>query len=156
MISVLIDETLKVQDYTSLFVNISQQVFTYLEFHEEVDLSINLMNDAAIQALNRQYRQLDRPTDVLSFESDEMDPETGIRYLGDIAISYNRAHAQAEEAGHPVENELQLLIIHGILHLVGFDHDSLEAKKTMWTKQAQILDHLKIKLNKISGDEPDA
>lgn len=156
MITVLIDEELKSKDYTDLFTDTCLRTFTFLQVRDEVDLSINLMDDESIHVLNRQFRQVDRPTDVLSFESDESDPETGRRYLGDIAISYERALAQSEEAGHPVECELQLLLIHGILHLLGFDHDLPDKKKIMWDKQAQLLDYLNVCIKKISGDEPDA
>ena len=106
---------------------------------ENVDLSIVLTDDANVQTLNRDYRGYDKPTDVLSFEAHEKDPETGILYLGDIIISLERASAQAERGGHPLIAETQLLVVHGVLHLLGHDHAEPEEKAKMWQHQAQIL-----------------
>lgn len=156
MITVIISKNLSIPDYSELLIQTAEKAIHFLQPGSNVDLSINLMNDAEIQALNSQYRGIEKPTDVLSFESGEIDPDTGIKYLGDIAVSFDRALAQSSDANHPVENEIQLLIIHGILHLLGFDHDTPENKKQMWNEQAKILDALKISLNKISGDETDA
>ncbi len=109
---------------------------------EDVDLTILLSNDDEIQALNRDYRGYDKPTDVLSFEAHERDPETGTLYLGDIIISLERAAAQAEKGGHPLLAETQLLVVHGVLHLLGHDHAEAEEKATMWHHQAEILARL--------------
>jgi probable rRNA maturation factor len=106
------------------------------------DLSIVLTDDAKLNQLNRDYLGIDAPTDVLSFPASETDPDTGARYLGDILISMPRAQAQAEAAGHPLEAEVQLLIVHGILHLLGYDHARAEEKARMWKAQAQILERL--------------
>lgn len=105
-------------------------------------LSVVLADDARLQALNREYLGIDAPTDVLSFPASETDPETGGRYLGDILISVPRARAQAEAAGHPLESELQLLVVHGVLHLLGHDHAQAEDKARMWKAQAEILERL--------------
>lgn len=103
------------------------------------DLSLVLTDDAQLRQLNRDYLGLDTPTDVLSFPSEQTDPETGSRYLGDILISLPRAAAQAAAAGHPVEAELQLLVVHGVLHLLGHDHAEAAEKARMWQAQAEIL-----------------
>lgn len=108
----------------------------------EAGLSVVLADDARLQALNREYLGIDAPTDVLSFPASETDPETGGRYLGDILISVPRARAQAEAAGHPLESELQLLVVHGVLHLLGHDHAQAEDKARMWKAQAEILERL--------------
>ena len=108
----------------------------------DLDLSIILTNDARLHELNLNYLGIDAPTDVLSFPASETDPETGARYLGDVLISMPRAQAQAEAAGHPVEAELQLLVVHGVLHLLGHDHAEVEEKVRMWQAQAQILERL--------------
>jgi probable rRNA maturation factor len=110
----------------------------------DADLSIVMVDDARIQALNRDFLAHDAPTDVLSFPADEPDPETGRSYLGDVVISYARAEAQARERGHPVESELQLLVVHGVLHLLGHDHAGLEEKERMWAAQAGALEQLGI------------
>jgi probable rRNA maturation factor len=108
----------------------------------DADLSIVLVDDARIQALNRDFLAHDAPTDVLSFPADEPDPETGRRYLGDVVISLGRAEEQARECSHPVEAEMQLLVVHGILHLLGHDHAETGEKKRMWAAQAQALERL--------------
>ncbi len=109
---------------------------------EDADLTIVLTDDAQLHELNLQWLQVDAPTDVLSFPSDQIDPETGSRYLGDILISVPRAANQAAAAGHPVEAEVQLLVVHGILHLMGHDHAEAEEKAKMWQAQSQILTEL--------------
>ena len=106
------------------------------------ELSIVLTDDARLQQLNRDYLGIDAPTDVLSFPASETDPETGARYIGDILISMPRAQSQAATAGHPLESEVQLLVVHGVLHLLGHDHAEPEEKTRMWAAQAEILETL--------------
>ena len=106
------------------------------------DLSIVLTNDARLQKLNRDYLGIDAPTDVLSFPASESDPQTDSPYLGDILISIPRAKAQAKAAGHALEAEVQLLVVHGVLHLLGHDHATPKDKTKMWKAQAEVLDGL--------------
>ena len=106
------------------------------------DLTIVLTDDDQIRELNRDYLGLDYPTDVLAFPAQETDPETGVPYLGDILISLPRATEQAGSAGHTLEAEAQLLVVHGILHLLGHDHAEAEEKAKMWTAQAEVLERL--------------
>ncbi|RPJ24362.1 MAG: rRNA maturation RNase YbeY [Chloroflexi bacterium] len=106
------------------------------------ELSIILTDEARLHELNLNYLGIDAPTDVLSFPASETDPETGARYIGDILISAPRAQAQAEAAGHPLEAELQLLVVHGVLHLLGHDHARPEEKARMWKAQAEALESL--------------
>jgi len=105
------------------------------------DLSIVIEEDARLHELNKEFLDIDEPTDVLSFPSGEEnpDPETGRIYLGDVIISYPRAAEQANAAGHPLLAEMQLLVIHGVLHLLGHDHAEPEEKTLMWAAQAEIL-----------------
>ena len=103
------------------------------------ELTIVLSDDNQLRELNQQWMGVDAPTDVLSFPSDEIDPDTGNRYLGDILISVQRAVEQAKTAGHAVESEIQLLIVHGVLHLLGYDHADAKEKTRMWKAQAEIL-----------------
>jgi probable rRNA maturation factor len=110
------------------------------------DLSIVIGNDALLQRLNLNYRQLDAPTDVLSFPSGEVDPDTSTLYLGDIVISLPRAQEQATIEGHPLVDELQLLVVHGTLHLLGYDHIEIADKKLMQAAQDNILNQLGLKL----------
>lgn len=106
------------------------------------ELTIVLTSDAKIQKLNRQFRGESQPTDVLSFPADELDLETGEHYLGDVVISVPRAKEQAEKDGHPLEAELQLLTVHGVLHLLGHDHGSEAEREKMWAQQDEILTKL--------------
>ncbi len=108
----------------------------------DCELSIVLTDEARLQELNREYLGIDAPTDVLSFPAAETDPETGARYIGDILISVPRAQTQADAAGHPLESEVQLLVVHGVLHLLGHDHASPDEKARMWKSQAEILEYL--------------
>lgn len=97
-----------------------------------VEVSVLVTDDAALHALNRSYRGVDAPTDVLSFADDGdggddgpafVRPPDAPRYLGDIAISYERVLAQASEYGHSAARELAFLTVHGVLHLLGYDHE---------------------------------
>ena len=113
----------------------------------DADLSIVLADDTRLHELNRDYLGIDAPTDVLSFpasetDGSEIDPETGSRYLGDIIISVPYAAKGAAKASHPLESELQLLVVHGVLHLLGHDHATPKEKAKMWKAQAEILTSL--------------
>jgi probable rRNA maturation factor len=130
----------------------AQKVLGQLLPDSEIDLSIVIDDDQTLQELNQKYLDIDAPTDVLSFQMNDLDPESRRVYLGDIIVSYPRAQAQAEAAGHPVDAELQLLVIHGILHLVGHDHSEIEEKKAMWQVQAKLLAELGVELKKLPED----
>lgn len=117
----------------------AQAVLEYASQPPESELSIILTDDARLHQLNLNYLGVDAPTDVLSFPASETDPETGGRYIGDILISLPRARAQAEAAGHALEAEVQLLVVHGVLHLLGHDHAESAEKARMWHAQAEIL-----------------
>lgn len=108
----------------------------------DCELSIVLTDEARLHELNLNYLGIDAPTDVLSFPASETDPETGARYIGDILISIPRAQSQADAAGHALESEVQLLVVHGVLHLLGHDHAEPEDKARMWKAQAEILESL--------------
>jgi probable rRNA maturation factor len=106
----------------------------------EASLSLLLVNDNTIQKLNYQFRKLDEATDVLSFPMHSEKGRPGLLILGDLAISVDTAKRQAEKLGHSLEREMTFLLIHGILHLTGWDHERSpgEAKK-MYKKQREIL-----------------
>ncbi|HEU0293364.1 MAG TPA: rRNA maturation RNase YbeY [Anaerolineales bacterium] len=108
----------------------------------EVDISVVLTDSGRLQKLNRDYLGIDAPTDVLSFPASESDPETGARYLGDILISVPYARSSARKSGHSPEAELQLLVVHGVLHLLGHDHARPRQKARMWKAQREILTQL--------------
>jgi probable rRNA maturation factor len=120
----------------------ARAVLAHQDEPQDCELSIVLTDNEQLQALNLNYLGIDAPTDVLSFPASETDPETGAGYIGDILISRPRAQAQAEAAGHPLESEVQLLVVHGVLHLLGHDHAQADEKARMWKAQAEILESL--------------
>lgn len=114
----------------------------------QAEVSIVLTDDREIHALNREYRGVDRPTDVLSFPLMEGEdgnlelngyPEGEPVALGDVVISLERAREQAVEYGHSLHRELAFLTVHGILHLLGYDHDTHERERLMRAKEEAIL-----------------
>jgi probable rRNA maturation factor len=115
----------------------------------DADITIVLTDDQQLHELNRDFLGVDAPTDVLSFPASEEDPETGASYLGDILISIPRAAQQALAGGHPLEAEVQLLVVHGVLHLLGHDHAEAEEKALMWNEQARVLERLGLAYVKI-------
>ncbi len=117
------------------------------------DMTIVITDDDQLRQLNREFRDIDAPTDVLSFPTDFTDPETEAPYLGDIVISYPRAERQAAAGGHSTMTELQLLVTHGVLHLLGHDHAETKEKKEMWRAQKEILGQLGLENIPIVGEE---
>lgn len=120
-------------------------------------LSIVIDTDAAVRDLNRQFRQIDAPTDVLSFPADAppvvIDDEAP--YLGDLVIAFPYASAQAEREGHNLDDSLSLLVVHGTLHLLGYDHDTPERRAEMWVAQARALTTLGISTSLVPALEGD-
>ena len=125
-------------------IRLKQAVKYVLEQHNvsaNTNLSIVFTDVIEIQKLNQQYRQIDAPTDVLSFPAEPLPEylEDDSSYLGDLIIAYPYAVAQAEKHQHDLSDSLCLLVIHGTLHLLGYDHDSFENRAQMWAVQAEIL-----------------
>ena len=113
------------------------------EIDEPCELSVLITDDAGIHALNREFRQVDRPTDVLSFPMGDTDPKTGRRLLGDMALNIDRARAQGEALGHGADHELTYLAVHSVLHLLGYDHeDEGEMKREMRAREKIIMKRL--------------
>lgn len=117
----------------------AQATLDHQQVSQESNLTLVISDDAHLQRLNRDFMAIDEPTDVLSFPAGHIDPDTGQPYLGDVIISYPRCEVQANAAGHPVDSEIQLLVVHGVLHLLGFDHRDEEEKARMWSAQEEIL-----------------
>lgn len=108
------------------------------------EVAVTIVDDEEIHRLNREYRQVDRPTDVLSFPQWDPGEEWGSPQgeplpLGDIVISLPRAKEQAELYGHSLERELGFLAVHGFLHLLGYDHETAEEEEDMFSRQEAIL-----------------
>ena len=110
---------------------------------DKVEISLTFVDNQEIRKLNRQYRGIDRPTDVLSFALTEGEaqpvPEGGRQILGDIVISVERAKEQADSYGHSLRREMVFLMVHGMLHLLGLDHQEQEERLFMEVKQRQVL-----------------
>ena len=113
-----------------------------------IEVSVLVTDDATLHRLNRDYRGVDAPTDVLSFADDEADddsspafvrPPATARYLGDLALSYERVVAQAAEYGHSRERELAFLTVHGVLHLLGYDHELGEAEAVAMRAREEVV-----------------
>jgi probable rRNA maturation factor len=107
----------------------------------EAELSILITDDEEICSLNRLYRAMDNPTDVLSFSQLEGEgPVTAPQLLGDVVISWETAQRQASELGHTVLVEIKRLLVHGVLHLLGFDHEKGdEGARVMWEAEEKYL-----------------
>lgn len=108
-----------------------------LEGYSKGEISFALVEDERIQGLNKKYRQKDKPTDVLSFNMDD-------KIWGDIIISTDRAISQAEDYGHSIKRELGFLVVHGILHLLGYDHQSNGERIEMRQKEERVLNELNL------------
>ncbi|WP_376788518.1 rRNA maturation RNase YbeY [Thermoflexus sp.] len=104
-------------------------------------LTVALVDEETIRQLNWTYRGIDAPTDVLSFPTPVEIPP-GIRYLGDVVIAFPYAVRQAQREGHPLDGELALLTVHGVLHLLGYDHEDEPERRRMWAVQREILHQL--------------
>lgn len=109
-------------------------------------MNVIIIDNERIHEINREYRGIDRPTDVISFalEDDKTFVNTDFRVLGDIYISIDKVHEQAKTYGHSERRELSFLTVHGVLHLLGFDHMKKEDEVVMFKKQDEILDSLGI------------
>lgn len=131
------------QDFTAII----EQALKTLGIEDDVEVSCVLVDDERIHDINREYRHIDRSTDVISFameDNDQFYVEGMPRTLGDIFISVDHAKKQAEEYGHSLRREMCFLFTHGILHLLGYDHMTDEQEKEMFGLQDQILGALSI------------
>ncbi|MBD7964459.1 rRNA maturation RNase YbeY [Fictibacillus sp. Sa2CUA10] len=138
-------------DFQELLSNVLQKA-AEMEKTGQAEVSITIVSKERIQEINKEYRQKDSVTDVISFAMEEMgEDETEIiggeetRFLGDIIICLDVAKEQAEEYGHSLEREMGFLAVHGILHLLGYDHMSDEDEKRMFGRQEEILEQYGLK-----------
>lgn len=133
-------------------IHVVKQTLIDQQQDESFDLSILVCSDMEITTYNKMYRQIDQPTDVLSFTNNEIDPETNSRILGDIVVSFDTAYSQAQQAKNDLQTEIDMLIIHGVLHLLGFDHDDVTNKSIMWKNQYKLHKKLGIIVNSLPGE----
>ena len=118
-----------------------------IEKVNNVEFNIIIVDNDRIHEINRQYRNKDMPTDVISFalEDDEVFPNLEVRVLGDIYISLDKVYEQSKSYGHSFFRELSFLTVHGILHLLGYDHMNEVDEKEMFSRQELILNEAGIK-----------
>ena len=132
--------------YEEVYLALLDKTMKHLGYKFDPIVSVSFVDNTFIHQLNRDYRKIDRPTDVISFAflDGESDREAqlnggGIVCLGDIYISIDKAKEQAEEYGHSLNRELSFLFVHGLLHLLGYDHMTPEDEKVMFALQDEIL-----------------
>lgn len=130
----------------------AELALSYAGINKAVELGLVIASDETVHNLNRKYRGVDRTTDVLAFAFTEASvnkarpfaiPPDNIIHLGEVIISYEQAKRQAEEQKHFVEKELVLLVTHGVLHLLGYDHEQPEDAKKMKALEAKVLNNIK-------------
>jgi probable rRNA maturation factor len=142
MIFIQISEGLPTEIETDSLLRAAEACLAHHPAGVESDLTILLTSDDQLHQLNLEYLGVDAPTDVLAFPADYVDPDTETAYLGDILISLERARLQAQAGGHSLDAELELLAVHGVLHLFGYDHREPDEKSQMWAAQSEILARL--------------
>lgn len=150
------------EDYEKIVTDVINQAMDYEECPYEAEINVLLTDNDGIREINRQYRNIDAPTDVLSFPlieykmpadftflenegNDCFNPETGELMLGDIILSVDKITEQAYNYGHAVKRELAFLVAHSMLHLFGYDHMEEDEAKVMEDKQNAILNNLNIR-----------
>jgi probable rRNA maturation factor len=150
-ISIKIDPEFKATLKAGRVEQIIKQILNTVNTDGIVELSVVFTNDKTIHDLNKKYRNIDNPTDVLAFQMHPGDrsgevsfitPPDSIRHLGEVVISYPQASRQAEEYGHAIKHELKILLIHGILHLLGYDHERAEDEEVMNSEEEEIIKKL--------------
>ena len=134
------------EEYEGVYLSLLDRTMKHLKLQCDPIVSVTFVDNKFIYELNRDYRHIDRPTDVISFAflDNEEDKAKqlkgkGMVVLGDIYISIDKAKEQAEEYGHPLKRELSFLFVHGLLHLLGYDHMNKEDEEVMFKLQDEIL-----------------
>jgi len=150
-INVLIDEDLEGNLEAGWLQSVAQQILVAQGVGADVELGLVIATQQRVQQLNRDYLGRDEPTDVLAFSAREeigvdlppfVQPPDGVLHLGEVIVSYPQAVIQAEEHQHSIKKELAILIIHGVLHLLGYEHDKPELERKMRAREAEILSYI--------------
>lgn len=148
---IAVDEALE-----ALVTQVAEKVLEFEGVQEEYEISISFVNNEEIRSLNKEYRGIDKETDVLSFpmldfiEDEQEEEEEGAEYideelaLGDIVISMEKVMEQSKEYGHSFNRELAFLLVHGMLHLLGYDHEVEATEGDIFEKQEEILKELNL------------
>lgn len=132
--------------YEDIYLSLLEKTMNHLQLSCQPIVSVTFVDNAFIHKINKEYRHIDKPTDVISFafldNEDDKDIQLhgqGVVCLGDIYISVDKAIEQAEAYGHSLQRELSFLFVHGLLHLLGYDHMTPEDEKKMFALQDEIL-----------------
>ncbi len=131
--------------YEEIYQKLMEKTFKKLNIKKDYEVDVNLIDNERIHEINREYRHVDRPTDVISFAFlDHVDGEVTIKgdiptLLGEIFISVDKAKEQANAYGHSLLREMSFLFVHGLLHLLGYDHMTKEEETVMFSLQEEIL-----------------
>lgn len=131
--------------YEEIYQKLMEKTFKKLNIKKDYEVDVNLIGNERIHEINREYRHVDRPTDVISFAFlDHVDGEVTIKgdiptLLGEIFISVDKAEEQANAYGHSLLREMSFLFVHGLLHLLGYDHMTKEEETVMFSLQEEIL-----------------
>lgn len=138
------DESLN--DYQTVYEELVEKTLNHLGLHFDPYISVTFVDNEFIHNINRDYRHIDRPTDVISFafldgdeNKDKIFQSNAMVVLGEIYISFDKAREQALAYGHSLDRELKFLFVHGLLHLLGYDHMTKEDEKIMFALQEEIL-----------------
>jgi probable rRNA maturation factor len=146
-INILVDEGFEAGVEPSWLEDIAQRVLAAEKAKSKTEVGIVVTGQEMVQQLNRNFRGQDEPTDVLAFSSREeavglptfiLAPD-GLSHLGEVIISYPQALKQAEEHSHSLKKELTILLIHGLLHLLGYDHEEGEQERQMQAREKELL-----------------
>jgi probable rRNA maturation factor len=148
-INVLIEEGIEVEPDAEWMQKVIEKILRYVNIPPNSEISLLVTGQDRIRELNREYRDKDRPTDVLSFSMAEqkeegeptafIGPPDGLLHLGEVIISYPQAEIQAHERGHSIKKEMAILIAHGMLHILGYDHEKPAMGPAMVAKEREIL-----------------
>jgi len=132
-----------VAKYQAVMLSLVEETVSLLKINEDIELSLIIVDNQEIHQINQTYRGIDRPTDVISFaleDTTEIMIEGMPRMLGDIFISIDKIKEQAKEYQHSFQREFAFLFVHGLLHLLGYDHNDTKEQELMFEKQRQILE----------------
>ena len=154
-ISVAVDDKLTVSLDERWLKSVARLALEAVKLELPVEMGLFITDSKIVQELNKTYRAKDKPTDVLAFytqtpimqegaESEFVMAPDGIRHLGEVVISYPQAVIQAQRQGHSINQELAILVVHGTLHLLGYDHGKPEERRPMRAKEKEILKKLRI------------
>jgi len=146
-INILVDEGIEADLEPGWLEAIARRVLAAENIGARTEMGLVISTGERVRELNRDYRGRDEPTDVLAFSAREeatglppfIPPPDGVLHLGEVIISYPQALIQAEEHGHSLQKELTILLIHGLLHLLGYDHEEKELERRMRAREKELL-----------------